>query len=75
MGLRIRLYEGYEPIARRMYDPANADFAPSLAMGVAVLQHIYRLLPTRARVLYVSRMEVTVGAIVTANRTQPVLAL
>ena len=75
MGLRIRLYEAYEPIARMMYDPTNAYLAPSLAMGVVVIEHIYSLSSALARMIYVSRMEVTVGAVVTANWTEPILEL
>ena len=37
MGLRIRLNEGYKPVARMMYNAPVANLTPVLAMLVIVL--------------------------------------
>lgn len=73
MHLGICLNERYKPIARVVHYPADTYFASCFAMLVIVLEDNDRLCPTRSSVFNIAGVEVTVGAIVSANGTNTLL--
>jgi hypothetical protein len=75
MGLGICLDERYKPVARVMHYPTDTDFASCIAMFVIVLEDNNRLRPTRASVINIPSVKVTVVAIVPANRADALLLL
>ena len=73
MRLRISFDESYESVARVMNHSAYALFTSAVTMLMVVLQNVNGLLLTLAGMIDIPGMEVTVVAVVTANRTNALL--
>jgi hypothetical protein len=56
-----------------MYNSTDADFTPTFAMPVIVLQYNDRLRLTRTGMLNIASVKVTVAAVVAADRADAVL--
>jgi hypothetical protein len=56
-----------------MHNSTDTDLTPLFAVPVVVLQDNNRLRLTRAGVLNIASVKITVAAVITANRTDAVL--
>ena len=73
MCLGICLDECYESVTRVVHNSTNADFASVLAVLMVVFQHADGLFLAFAGMFHTTSMEVTVIAIVPADRADSIL--